>query len=553
MADDPNMKCVCGYRRFRQSLQTIEETVEEWVYFDDGSFGGFGSTPYGTYFGAGETGLWGLFEVTVPRTHKILACESCARPRSDVVVGGVGVFGSYVLGDSIFIVVTDIAVLACMRVRFYSAELGTFDVSPTLYGGAPLPLSAPAPPTTASDPPAGATVATILRARYPGVDGDGTFVVSLVDVCGGTEVLLTNIFLESAVQVHPPTDADLNGLPPLVVTESLLATTPVEQPASGSMASIPFDKCDAVIEYDARFGQLPAAAGWTETGSGGTFSFVDGGVLAIQTDIVADYFSKEIVVSAAWDQIHYYAEFRTESSTVAADDEGFVLRADGAPGGGGAYRGIQMRSRVNALHNQTLTGAVVTPLADLPDATWVRAFGAMAPATTNGVVALANVFGAVDHATVWGLGALAGANPTLRVSFGDFGGSTAISFLRNVVASAPGRFVRSFFRSYAAVTNPVLRLYLVSDVDSSGETKARFLVRYGTLAAGTSFYNLGAALTAEITVTFNTKNIVVEAPLQLASLSAQAPFWFSVERDWQHADDLTRATVHMVHATVRSQ
>ncbi len=552
MADDPNMKCVCGFRSFRESVQVVESSVERWVYFDDGSYGGFGSTPYGTYFGSGAIGQWGLFEVEVPQSHKVLACKSCARTRSDVVIGGVGVFGSYILSDSIFIVVTDASLLTCMRVRFHNDELGTFDVSPTPYLGAPLPLAAPAPAEVEATPPPGEPVAAVLRARFPGVDGDGTFVVSLVDVCGGTETLLTNVFLESAVQVHLPSDADLNGIPEFVREFNLSAQPSVEQPASGSMVGIPFDKCDAVIEYDSRFGQLPLAAGWTEVGSGGTFSFTDGGVLAIQTDIVAHYFQKEIVVAAAWEQIHFYASFRTQSSSVTTDAKGFILTADGAEGLGGPYRGIEMRGRADAVHNKTLTGATVSKIFDVPDAGWVSVFAGMAPAAPLGVVAIPAFYGPADHATLWGLGALAGPNPTLRLTFGDTDGSSAIAFLRNVVASAPGRFMRAFFRSYAAVTGPTLRLYLVSDVDSSGETTARFRVRYGTLAAGTSFYNLGSAFITDVTATFNTRNVIIELPAALSALPAQAPFWFSVERVWDHADDLTRATIHLVDATVRS-
>jgi hypothetical protein len=143
-------------------------------------------------------------------------------------------------------------------------------------------------------------------------------------------------------------------------------------------------------------------------------------------------------------------------------------------------------------------------------------------------------------------------NPRLRAEFGNTQilSGTLVGHIRNFVVSCPGRFVRAFFRSYSAVVAPVLRLNFVSDQDGLSP-KARILVRYGSLGLGTDPYAMGTQSVAG-TLSFDSRNIMFELPLTLTGLSAKSPFWFSVERDWEHADDLTRATIHLVNATVRS-
>jgi hypothetical protein len=139
--------------------------------------------------------------------------------------------------------------------------------------------------------------------------------------------------------------------------------------------------------------------------------------------------------------------------------------------------------------------------------------------------------------------------PRVRAFFGDQDGSNLTSQIRNFVVSASGRFVRAMFRSYAPASSLVLRLHFVSDLGINNS--ARIKVRYGSLAAGTDPYTLGA-VSANTTAYFNTKNVVVEVPVTLTNLPAKSPFWFSVERDWQHVDDTTAATIHLLSATVRT-
>lgn len=549
MAADPNMRCVCGYRIFRERVVTVPETVEQWLLFDNGAYGGFGSTPFGTFFGSGAAGAWGLFEAEVDRVHKQLSCENCNRLRSDTPLGGVGVFGSYRYGDSLFILVTDTSLISCLRVRFTST-LESVSVSPTRYLGTPLPLAAPTPAVTAASPPPGAPIAGVLRVLLPDVDHDANFVVSLVDVCAGTEVSLTILPLESAVQVHAITEAELDGLPKHLIEVNTIAQVSSSQPGTGSLPGIPFDRCKAVIEYDARFGTLPTAQGWTHAGAGlvGDFTLIDGGVLNIATT-VDSYFEKEIVLGAAEATVHLFTKFRVQSSTFGVG-EGFEARAEIAPGALGNYQGVRYVQHQYQLDDRKLDGSAQSVRAFRFEGTWTQLFVGARPGTSI-------AFSTVDQDRMeptsvpvkFGTGSVGGASPSLRARFGDFEGSTLLAQLRNFVASTPGRFMRAFFRSYAAVSSPVLRLYFVSDLDTSAS--ARFKIRYGNLGLGTNPYSLGA-LSVGTTAFFNTKNVMVEVAVSLPSLTAMAPFWFSVERDWANVDDVTDATLHLLSATVRS-
>lgn len=554
MTADPNMKCVCGFRRFRESIRAVDDDVEQWVRFDDGTYGGFGSTPFGTFFGSGAGGAWGLFELTVARTHQVLACESCGRARSDKVIGGNGVFGSYLLGNSIFVLISDASLLACLRVRFRNEELDiTVDVSPTVYLGTPLPLVAPAPAETAPTPPAGATIAGLIRAVLPDVDEDAEFVVSLVDVCAGTETLLTTINLESTVQIHYPNEADLNGIPRTVVQQGLRITMPSAQPSGAGSVGIPFDWCRTVMEYDARFGALPLASGWTQFGAvPDSVALEPGGTLLFETSALSSAYLQEVTLPTAFTSIYMYSRYWVQSSAVGDERDGLSMLADGAPGASVNYRGMLMRGRPTSLSTRTLEGATANILLnDLPPG-WVEFMTAMSPTEANGMLAGPETYGVFDKAARWGPGGFGGVSPTVRAAFGCFRDSAVLIHLRNFVVSEPGRFMRSYFKSYAAAATQTLRLYFVGDVDGVGGQTARIKVRYGSGALGVNPYALGSAFTVSATAFFNTRNVIVEVPLSLTGLAAQQPFWFSVEREWDHADDLTQSTIHLIEATVRS-
>jgi hypothetical protein len=183
------MKCVCGYRKFRETVRTVDETVERWVHFSpDTESAGFGTAPFGTVFGAGGSSMWGLFDLDVARPMRFLNCESCGRTRSAVATGGVGAFGGYVASGLVYVIATDASLVTCLRVRFtQGATQHTVEVSP--YYGLPLPIVLDTPATTSDDVPTSGELAGVLRATPP-VGLSGEYVVSLVDICLGTSVEL---------------------------------------------------------------------------------------------------------------------------------------------------------------------------------------------------------------------------------------------------------------------------------------------------------------------------------------------------------------------------
>lgn len=558
MAADPNAKCTCGYRKFRTTRAVVDTVESQWLLFDSGTQGGFGSTPFGTFFGSGsQSSGWGLFDADVAEVHTQLTCEKCNRLRSDKVLSSFGIFGSYVFGDSIFILTTSSQNLGCLTVRFSNVDLGTVDVTPTVYLGPPLPLVALAPPVVAPSPPPGAVIATILRAPLPDVDHDGEYAVTFIDSCSGSSVFLTTLMLESSVQVHTPREAELDGLPNFhIIESSAQAKLPIGQPGTGSVLGIPFDKCDAVIEYDARFGTDPLTQGFSHVGSsGGTpadYTLVDGGVL----NFVApnpSYWRKTLTLAVAPASVHVYAKYRVQTSTTGLG-QGFEVKGIGSPGASADYKGVRYYQDRDSLYEIDLPNTTSALVADRVAGSWTQIYSGDDPATDRAFLVLDDgPIAAIDAATVFLTQPGGGVSPHLRGEFGNtqIVGGALTGQIRNFILSCNGRFTRAFFRSYAAVASPVLRMQFVSDLDAT-DPKARFLVRYGSLTLGTTPYAYGA-LSVGVTAFFNNpRNVMVEAAVTLPSLTARQPFWFSIERDWQHADDLTKATVHLLAATVRS-
>jgi hypothetical protein len=136
----------------------------------------------------------------------------------------------------------------------------------------------------------------------------------------------------------------------------------------------------------------------------------------------------------------------------------------------------------------------------------------------------------------------------LEVTFGGSPTLEFVAFFQDVVA-ANGRWIRARFTGYSQVSAPTLRMYLCAETNGSLYKTARFKVKYGQ-AVG----DPGAAttLSASATASLGVSNATYEIPVSLPGLVANAPFWFSIERDWTHADDKLDATVHLLHGTVRA-
>lgn len=552
---NPNRRCTCGFTRFRESRANVEETVERWMLFDNTVEGGFGATPFGTYFGAGAGGTWGLFEGTYRASTLSVACENCERVRTQKRLGGITPLGVYLEDGRAIVAAADVLRPVTCYVLRIEGEGETFEVPLSFLPGTPPPIVAPTPVTTAETPPADAVlVDTLLVADLPEVSSSGDYLLTLVDRCCGCESPLATVTLEAPPMIFSPLDADIGGAPRRWLKNQRVAID-VAQPSGSTRPTIPFDKCTGVLEYDARSGQLPNLEGWTRLGTGpvGDWALVEGGALRIGTTSPnTNYWEKTLVLTTALTQVYAYAGVLGD---IPAGDVGSGLDVQGLYRSGvEPYNGVRVVFSNNQLFYTRLDTSAETQISPVGSPYgWLSVFAADALGGDEmggedaGVDDTAQIFS--GEAPIFGTVGAAGAIE-LKARFGNtVGAPSLVGYFRNVVVSGPGRFVRARFTAYAQVSAPMVRLYLVSDATASLSRKARFLVRYGP-GTGNPYGPLPLSVSA--TVNMLVPNTVYEVPLELAGLSANQPFWFTVERDWSHGDDLLEATAHLHQVTVRS-
>ncbi len=551
MTTDPHQRCTCGFRRFRERRIKTEEDIQRWMFFDNFKGGGFGSTPFGTFFGAGVDGLWGLFDSTLKVTVQEVVCENCQRIRLSKNLGGIAVFASYISGGWFYVVASDVGrPITCFDLKFEGPE--TFVVPLELALGAIPPIFADPPPMTSPTLPSGApTVDTQLRGRIPDVPETANYTVSVVDRCAGTETPLVTVLLEAPPMIITPDQADINGAPDFWLRQRLLFPTQI---ASGSTRGIPLDYCEAVLEFDARFGTLPDSQSWSHEAGAGTgapsdYSLVEGGVMRAGTPGATNpsYWEKAITVSSAPSVVNYYAAYLWETDTAGSGfGEGLDFQALFAASAG-AYSGLRTTHRDGVYYATALDSSAET-----------AGFGG--EYDVNGWnYAAGETDGTDEHSYLNGfLGVTSGLFGTqpgpapgdeIRARFGDVVGEGVTAYIRNFVVSTPGRFIRAHFKASAPVSDPVLRLYLIGDLPASGDLTARILVRYGSGTA--TPYALPATI-AEQTLNLVDANTVYELAFNLSGLTANLPFLFTVERNWVHGDDTRQSTVWLLQATVRS-
>lgn len=551
-ASYPNRVCTCGFRRFRERRTPQSTAVQRWMLFDTTALSGFGTTPFGTFFGAGSGGLWGLFDGTFKTTVLDTLCESCQRIRSTKNLGGITPFATYVENGYFYLIASDVGLATCFSLRFTGPDGSVYE-TPLSYlpGVAPPPaLVSSAPPTTALTPPSGAAlVGSLLRARLPTVEASGLYLVELVDRCCGCDTPLVTVTLEAPPMILSPLEADLGGAP----REWLFGqygVTPGGQPSSGSRVSIPFDKCVVVHEYDARFGTLPATQNWTHQGGGvsGDYALVEGGALRGQTTL-SSYWEQITVVAGNPGQCYSYAVINPVAEPAsAAPTEGADFSAQYATVLGLQYQGVRTTyadrtwraTRLDAASESVIspndeprgwtTAAAFDESAGNHEQAWLASGGLSFGATLFGGVGAAVAFDVISR-------------------WGDTAGSGTDVLYRNYVASYGGRFIRPMWQAFAQVTNPAVRLYLVADANGSVSKTARFRIRYVQM---TGLPYVLPTNIADATLNFVAPNTVYELPFTLTGLTANLPFIFTVERVWDHGDDGLQATVHLLSASVRS-
>lgn len=516
--------------------------------------GGFGATPYGTYFGAGSGGLWGLFTETMHSAQLVVTCESCSRVRSQKRLGGIAVFGGFIADGYFYVVASDVLLPAtCYSLRI-SGPSGTFEVQLEYAAGMPPPIYAPAPMTTAASPPPGAVlVDTMLRAQLPDVAETGSYTMTVVDRCCGCETTVATATLEAPAMILTPLDADIGGAPRSWLYGSRVGLD-IGQPPGSARPSIPFDRCRVVVEYDARDQVLPDVQGWVRGGAGpaSDWSLSDGGAIRLGTTSPNDnYYEKTVAITPAPTTIYMYSSVLSEDIPAGGFGSGFEARAFYAALGN-PYEGVRINVRQNQVFYTRLDGAADTQIYSQEAPPQWMAVGA-ADVASGGKELVYERSTVDDNSTLitppfFDVVGLSAANE-VRARFGNTGGApTLVAHMRDFVA-ADGRFIRARFVTYAPVSAPKLRLYVVADANGSALKTVRFKIKYGS---GTGTPGGPLPLTVSATVNMLLPNTVYEVPLTLSGLTANAPVWLSIERDWTHSDDKLEATAHLLQATVRS-
>jgi hypothetical protein len=520
------------------------------MLFDSNIGGGFGATPFGTFFGAGlGQGLWGLFTGTFHGSTLQVVCESCHRVRTQKRLGGIAAFGTFIDGNKIVVVASDVAFpVTCYFLKFVGPD-GEFDVPLSFRPGMPPSIIAPTPGTVLPLPPPGAPlVDTMLEAVLPEVDITGSYVVTLVDRCCGCETPLVTITLEAPPMIFTPHDADLGGAPIQWLDNAKLELD-AGQPAGSARFTIPFDKCVAVLEFDARLGTLPDLQGWTRMGTGPApdWALIEGGALRLGTTSPnTNYYEKALTLGASPTQAFAYASMMSEDIPTGSPGHGLDVQALYGPNGS-PYYGARFGMRENRFWLTKLDSSAEQAGPFTTGAQW-RSFCAGNRATVRDVrYEGPNAFVQTPYFGTIGLAAAT----ELRARFGNTGGSpTLVGYFRNVVISAEGRFIRAGFIGYTPVAAPVLRLYVAADTNGSVAKTVRFRINYGP---GTGLPNGPLPLSVGATINMVTPNTVYEVTIALPSLTANLPMWFTVERDWAHGDDKLVATAHLIQASLRSQ
>ncbi len=541
-------KCTCGFTRFRESRSSSEADVACWVLYSSTVLGGFGASPIGTFLGAGdepeeEDDLWAKILVPVTYTDLSTNCLSCGRLRFRKTLGGLGVATSYSHNGNLYLVTMSITNLGCYSIEFRGAE--TFSVPIRRIASTPPALHVDNVLAFSLDPPAADPRATtVLYVPIPAdVNQPGIYTVHVVDTCAGTERALGTIYLENEPMIIPLQTAEYD-MPERMLQQGAVASSATDPGivSYGNPYTLPFDKCDAVVEYDPRLGTTPTTQGWTETNVGlGLYTVANGVLRHVQPAGSASTFAKNVVTAAPPTQIYSYFSFLTDAYVPPTAAKAIAVYGDGT----------NIRYLPFECTGESTGPTLFMPSKASPDLTlvaegkygWARA----------GIFRTNSLFIASIGDTSQGGGLDPGTVPYPGIHFGLTVGSDSLvgtggsTYYRYACASSPGRFLRPYFRAVSSVNSPVLRLYVMSEA-YAGENTARFKIRYDPSTVSP----LGRP-SQEVSVTgaLSTAGTVYELAVTLADVGV-GPVWFTVEREWDHADDALSSTAHLVQLTLRS-
>lgn len=526
----PNQVCTCGFRKFRERSNRSTASASRWILIE-GTNGGLGSPALGgSFMGDGGSPVWAQVPFTLYQLRSGLYCENCKRERSYRLTEEIGVVGTRFTAAGIFVI--GVGALTATELEFVGFGR-TYTTTPS-HAVNPDPWWALESPITTGDEPLGTVATTVVFFPYPDPMDSGEYTVNIVS--SSFEIFLGLVNLEAAkmfsindANITPSPDAWRNG------DSRLLSAS--GQPEGEPTGSIPFDKCDAVVEFDGSQGELPDAQGWSYNGTASQSVWTPRYGAAQFEDVVAEtsYWSKSVAITSSPEAVYLQSAYQVSTNpyTNPAAEIRAVAAMNTFP-----YFGAHLLSDTDRTYTKSLDGTVTQPLGAPDAASWTR----VAAASSGTEDAVWYRGGDSYGTTYFGQGTVS-VTSHLTVEFGARAATTGRVLWRNVIASAPGRFVRALFAGYCAVEDPVLRLYMRADNGSSTDKSARFRIKFGTAPDQLS-------TTIDQTAIFLTANQVLEVPIQLTGLGP-GTYWWTVERVWDHTDDKLRETVHLLYATVR--
>jgi hypothetical protein len=351
-------------------------------------------------------------------------------------------------------------------------------------------------------------------------------------------------------------EAQINGAPDFWRgIDWRLETLPVPNPDERELAGIPFDKVHALLEYDARFGTLPAEQGWEPNSDAATqlYRLDDEGILQFRIATQPAFFTAQARLREEVPiQVHAYSNILLERipNVLSEGIDGFEQRVE-AKEARAAFRGMRADwvriSNGREFHYVTLNSSEI--LASPQPVDPMR--GVWHQLSLQGDYqserTLLHLDGQLDEIELGRFGRIPNRaiRPSLRAAFGFRRESGAVNGrLRNFVVSAPGRFIRAWLRLEAPVDAPILRLGFIPQERVSGGV--RFRVRYGEVVEPVRI----PSQIAEATLKLNEAEPTQETPLDIPLDGVQAgePFLLTLERLSLHDDDTLELGVRLVSA-----
>ena len=527
----PNQRCTCGATVFREHRNQSSALASRWIYIE-GVNGGIGSPALGvTGLGGGET-EWGLVPYTYYRTVARLVCTNCNRERSSREIDAVGIVGTAFTSSGVYVIGG--GSLSSLELVFEGAGRSYTQRPASAYIEGPW--WALETPTATAESPGGLQATTISFFPYPDPIDSGAYTATLVGEYFSTYLGLVNLEAPAMLSIY---DAQIHPSPGLWRTRDARVSAPAGQLGGEPFASIPFDKCYGVVEFDGALG-TPDQQGWSYAGTASQSAWTaQYGVAQFENLGAAQtsYWTKTAALTVAPTAVYVQVAATADQDL----DAGAPIEVTGqAALNTVLYTGARLLGTVGGMTAQTLDGLTDVALGAATDPAGMMRTTAAADTLGNEVVWYRDL---MQTGTFFGPGAAAPASQ-LHGVFGVVNNATrSRAQWQSVIVSTPGRFVRAKWPMYAGVQDPVLRLYLRADNGSGTDRTARFLVK-----TGESPTSMTGSFSQ--TVSIPVANSVTELAITLSGL-APGMSWISVERDWSHTDDKLLETVHLLHATLR--